>query len=168
MPLSARALLQLSADLTSSGDLFSGTASTPFSRQISFSDGAGLNQANRIWSDERTLVASANEDLDLAGVLTDPFGATVTFARIKALIVAASLANANNVVVGGGASNPFINWASGTTPAVIVRPGGLLALFAPDATGYVVTGGTGDLLRVANSGAGTPVTYQIVLIGAAS
>jgi hypothetical protein len=167
MTLSARALLQLTADLTSSSDLVTGTAPLSFARQISFSDGAGLNAANRIWTDERTIAASATEDLDLAGSLTDSFGATVTLARVKALIVAASSANANNVVVGGG-SNPFTNWVSGTTPAVVVRPGGLLALFAPDATGYAVTSGTGDQLRVANSGAGSSVTYQIVVIGAAS
>ncbi|WP_068925032.1 hypothetical protein [Planobispora rosea] len=167
MAFSARALLQLTADLTSPLDLVTGSAPLSFARQVNFSDGAGLNAANRIWSDERTLAASATENLDFAGSLTDAFGATITLARVKALIVAASSANSNNVVVGGG-SNPFTNWVSGTTPAVIVRPGGLLALVAPDATGYAVTAGTGDQLQMANSGAGSSVTYQIVVIGAAS
>lgn len=167
MPFDAKLLVQLAANLTASQGLATASAPVPFARQINFADGAGLNQANRMWTSERTLAASATEDLDLAGVLTDPFGQTVTLARVKALIVAAAAGNSNNVVVGGG-TNPFINWISGTTPAVIVRPGGLLLLAAPDATGYAVTAATGDVLKVANSGAGSSVTYQIVVIGAAS
>lgn len=33
------------------------------------------------------------------------------------------------------------------------------------ATGYAVTAGTADQLKVANSGAGTGVTYDIVIVG---
>ncbi|MEV0149107.1 MULTISPECIES: hypothetical protein [unclassified Nonomuraea] len=168
MPLSARLLMQLTAELTSPLDLTTGSAPLSFARQVSFADGVGLNQANRIWSDERTLAASANEDLDLAGTLTDPFGVAITLARVKALFVAASAANANNVVIGAAASNAFVGPFGAATHTLAVRPGGLLALTAPDATGYAVTAGTGDLLRVANSGAGSSVTYQIVVIGAAS
>jgi hypothetical protein len=36
---------------------------------------------------------------------------------------------------------------------------------APDVTGYVVTGATGDIFQVANSGAGTTVTYNVVIMG---
>jgi hypothetical protein len=98
----------------------------------------------------------------------DPFGQAITFARVKGLIVSASAANANNVVIGGAASNAFTGVFGASTHTLAVRPGGLLVLTAPDASGYVVTAGTGDLLRVANSGGGTPVTYQIVVIGAAA
>lgn len=49
-----------------------------------------------------------------------------------------------------------------------IRPGGALILLAPDATGYAVTAGTGDLLRIANSAGSTSVTYDIILIGATS
>ncbi|GAA3077830.1 hypothetical protein [Streptosporangium carneum] len=168
MPLDSRLLVQLAANLTSSLDLTTVSAPLSFARQLNLADGTGLNQANRLWSDERTLAASASEDLDLAGVLTDPFGASITFARVKGLIVAAPLANANNVVVGGASSNPFVGPFGAGTHTVAVRPGGLLVLMAPDATGYAVTAGTGDLLKVANSGAGSSVTYQIVVIGAAS
>mgnify|MGYP000184442162 CR=1 FL=1 len=36
---------------------------------------------------------------------------------------------------------------------------------AADATGYTVTATTADLLRIANSGAGTTVDYTIVVVG---
>ncbi len=49
---------------------------------------------------------------------------------------------------------------------VKVKPGGAIALVAPDATGYAVTAGTADQLKVANSAGGTSVTYDIIIIGA--
>lgn len=167
MAFDARLLVQLAANLTNPMDLTTVSAPLTLSKQLNLAEGSGLNAANKIWHDERTISASGSDDLDLAGVLTDPFGGTITLARVKGIVVLASVGNANNVVVGGG-SNPLVNWLSGTTPAVIVRPGGLLAVMAPDATGYAVTAGTGDILRVANSGGGTSVTYQVVIIGASS
>ncbi|WP_233507239.1 hypothetical protein [Spongiactinospora gelatinilytica] len=163
-----RALVQLAADLTSAQDLTTASAPLSVGRQVTLTDGAGLNQANRIWSDQRTLAASASEDIDLAGTLTDPFGATITLARVKALIVSATVGNVNNVVLGGAASNGWVGPFGADTHTLAVRPGGVLALLAPDATGYAVTASTADLLHVANSGAGSGVTYQIVVVGAAS
>ncbi|MFD0347335.1 hypothetical protein ACFQ0M_17265 [Kitasatospora aburaviensis] len=133
---------------------------------IGLAAGTGAGQADRLWTATRTIAASSNEDLDLNGTaLTDALGAAVAMARIKGLIVAASSANTNNVVVGGAASNGFITWVGSATDKVSVRPGGVLALFCTDATGYAVTAATGDLLRVANSGSGTSVTYDITVIG---
>jgi hypothetical protein len=136
--------------------------------QMLYSTGTGAGSADRIFHDQRTIAISGTDDLDLAGVLTDVFGATVTFARIKAIVVAAASGNTNNVIVGGAASNQFLTWVGAATHTVTVRPGGFLALAATDATSYAVTAGTGDLLRIANSGAGTSVVYDIMLIGASA
>lgn len=160
--------VEVAGQLTSSLDF--STPSAPMTRtyQQLLTEGVGLNQVNRLWHDQRTLAASANEDLDLAGVLTDPFGGTITNARIKGIVIKAAATNTNNVIVGGAATNAFINWVGAATHTLTVRPDGVFALFAPDAGGYAVTAGTGDLLRVANSGAGSSITYDIVLLGAAS
>jgi hypothetical protein len=168
MPLTSLLNVAVLAELSNLLDL--ATASVPLnvSRAYQTANGTGLGQADRIFHDRRTLSASANEDLDLAGSLTDPFGATITFARIKALLVAADTANTNNVIVGAAASNQFLTWVGAGTHTVTVRPGGLLLLAAADATAYAVTAGTGDLLRIANSAGGTSVTYDIVLIGASA
>ena len=163
MPLNTKVLLDLDADYTSALDLSTTENHLDFTRQIALATGTGANQADKIWHDERTLTASANEALDLAGVLTDAFGALLTFARVKGLLVYANPANTNNVLVGGAVSNAFVNWVSDATDVVVVRPGGLFATFAPDATAFAV--GTGDQLKVTNSGAGTSVTYDIVVIG---
>ena len=131
---------------------------------LAFGDGVGASQIDRIWSDERTLAASDTEDLDLnAGNLLDPYGNVVTFAKLKAILVIADPGNTNTVEVTKPAANgvPIFLDDEGGIP---VRPGGFFAEGAPGA-GQVVTAGTGDLITVTNGGAGTPVTYKVVLLG---
>jgi hypothetical protein len=169
MALSTTVRASISARQTSALDLGSAAASISAADEVSYADGAGAGQANRAWQDTRTLAASATEDLDLAGTLTDAFGATVTFARVKAIRIKAAPDNTNNVVVGAASSNA---WASllNATGTLTLRPGAFveLAVSEADATGYAVTAGTGDLLKVANSGAGSSVSYDIVIIGASA
>ncbi|MEV6105703.1 hypothetical protein AB0M28_13445 [Streptomyces sp. NPDC051940] len=170
MPLNSSSLtLRVQADQTSLLDLATGQIKLDWGQSpLALGSGVAANQADRLFTDRRTLAASASEDLDLAAVLLDAFGATLTFARIKGLIVKADSANINNVIVGGAAANGFVSWAGGATHTVTVRPGGVLALWAPDAVAYAVTAGTADLLKVANGGAGSGVTYDIILIGASA
>lgn len=168
MALTTDISLQVIATLTSVLDLATGTVPLNKRTLISLATGTGAAQADKIFHDQRTLAASATEDLDLAGGLTDAFGATLTFARIKAIIVIAASANTNNVLVGGAASNQFINWVSDATDKIVVRPGGMFALVASDATSYAVTAATGDLLRIGNSAGGTGVTYDIIIVGASA
>jgi hypothetical protein len=170
MPLNGTLLaVNAFAELTSTLDLGTGSAKQSLSRSMSLSNGTAAGKADRVFSDRRTLAASATEDLDLAGVLLDAFGSAITFARIKGLIIAAAAANTNNVVVGAAATNPWATLLS-ATGTVTLRPGAFLAVGTgtADATGYAVTAGTGDLLKVANSGAGTSVTYDIHIIGASA
>jgi hypothetical protein len=148
-------------------DLASGVVSIDKDYATILANGTSAGQADRIFHDTRTIAASSNDDLDLAGVLVDSFGATITFAKIKGIVVVAAAANVNNVIIGGGASNPFNTWVTGTTPANVIRPGTVWALLAgvADATGYAVTAATADILRLTNGGAGTSVTYDIYIIG---
>lgn len=139
---------------------------TPFKWAIT--SGTGANQADLLWHDQRTLTASSTEDLDLRGTLTNAFGSTVSNARVKGIIIKASSSNTNNVLVGGASSNQFVNWVSDATDVVVVRPGGCFMLMAPDSTGYAVTAGTGDLLKIANSAGTTSVVYDIIVIGASA
>ena len=128
-------------------------------------DGVGANQAKEMFTDIRTLAASATEDLDLAGGLHDVFGNAILFTKIKALIVVADAGNVNDVLVGGAAANQFATPWGAATHSNKVKPGGMLCFVAPDANGYAVTAGTGDLLKVANSAGGTAVSYTIILVG---
>jgi hypothetical protein len=159
--------VNFAATLNNQLDFQLATAPITYAAALGMSTGTGASQADRIFADQRTIAASGTDDLDLAGVLVDALGATITMARIRALIVKAAAANTNNVVMGVG-TNPITTILGGTTPTLNIRPGGLLVLAAPDAVGYAVTAATADILRFANSGAGTGVTYDIVIIGASA
>lgn len=165
MPLSTKFQASLQADLSNPLDLGTGLVPLNLVRTIEMANGVGLNQADQIWHDQRTLAASGTEDLDLAAALIDAFGKTLTFSAIKGMIFFAATANSNNLQVGNSGVNGFINWVGDTTDLINIKPGGVFCLFDPTAGGYPVTAGTGDLLHVANSGAGTSVTYDVVLIG---
>lgn len=166
MPLSVQMGVSVAALLTATQDLGSSRNEASKAYSFSLADGVGASQANRIFHDQRTLAASATEDLDLAGVLIDPLGSTLTFARIKGMIVAAAATNVNEVIVGGAAATQFASWVGAAAHTVKVRPGGVFALMAGEATGYTVGAGASDLLRIGNGGAGTSVIYDIFLIGA--
>lgn len=164
MSLSATIVAKIGATETATLDLGNPNFSANLSSTISLTDGTGAGQADLIWTDTRTLAASASENLDLAGVLTDAIsGAAITFAKIKAIMVKADSGNTNNVEVGGAASNALPLFKDATDIAV-VRPG-WTALLAGSTGGITVTAGTGDILKVANSGGTTGVTYSIVVIG---
>lgn len=163
--LTARVNLSVVAELANSLDVGNVAYPVSWGANYALTDGAGANQANRIFTDTRTLSASATEDLDLAGVLTDALGNTLTFDKIKALIVRADAANTNDVLVGGAATAQASAFFGDVTDAVKVKPGGTVAFIAPDATGYDITATTADLLKVANSAGGTGVTYTIIIIG---
>ena len=165
--LTAKIALAIASELTTPLDIGDGSYRVNYGPTYVLSDGTGANQAKEIFTDTRTLAASANESLDLSGGLTDVFGNSILFTKIKGLIIVADAANTNDVIVGGAASNGFISWVGGATHTATVKPGGMMAFVAPDANGYAVMAGTADLLKIANSGAGTGVNYTIVVVGVA-
>lgn len=149
---------------TSGADLGVDTAVKEFDDDIVLANGTSADQANKTYKKQRTLAASATENLDLAGGLTDAFGNTLTFATIKSILVRAAAGNTNNVVVGGAAANALLGIFGDATDTVNVKPGGAF-LWAVPGTGAAVTPGTGDILKVANSAGGSGVTYNIVIVG---
>jgi hypothetical protein len=130
---------------------------------MNFTNGTGAGQADIVWSDTRTLAASATEDLDLAGVLMDAFGATVTAVEVVALYVGAAPGNTNNVVI-GDATAP-VPLFGGTNATHAIKPGHFFFAGGPSAAGmFAVGAGATDDLKVANSAAGTAVTYNIAVL----
>lgn len=159
--------VRLAATLTNPLDLSTPTDALVKAIKLVMTSGTSTDQADRIFHDQRTLSASATEDLDLAGSLTGPLGTTITFARIKVVLVSAASGNTNSVQVTRPASNGVpLFLAAGD--GLAVRPGGLFAWAATDSTGVAVTAGTGDLLTFTNSAGSTSVTYDVVIIGASA
>lgn len=155
--------LKIDALLLSALDLSSAEDPLLVSILSSLSNGTGSGQASQVWHDRRTLTASATENLDLAASLVNAFGVTLTFARIKLVLVRALAANTNDVQVQRGSSNgvPLFMAAS---DGIALGPGELFLYFSPT-TGKAITAGTGDILTITNSAGSTSVSYEIVIIG---
>ncbi len=165
MPITATIKASLAGSQTAALDL--GTAEFPFAAAYvkALADGTGADQANVLFTDTRTLSASATEDLDLAGALANALGGSAVFAKVKAVLVTASASNTNNVNVTRPASNgvPLFLAAS---DGVAVPPGGAFMLAGPGTAGLCsVTAGTGDLLTLTNSAGSTSVTYSVAILG---
>lgn len=148
-------------------DLSTPTDTLSEAAKIILSNGTGANSADLCFHDQRTIAASANEDLDLAGSLAGPFGAAQVFVEVRAFMIKAASGNTNNVRVTRPATNgvPLFLAAS---DGIDVPPGGVFLWSCPADGKVTVTAGTGDLINVANSSSGTPVTYDVVIIGASA
>jgi hypothetical protein len=128
---------------------------------IVLADGNGSGQASKAYSAVRTLASNTTEDLDMAGSLLDPLGATVVFATIKAIVIRSDSANTTNLTLFGDTNSVPVLGAAAHT--IVVRPGGAFAWAAPQ-TGVTVTAGTGDIIQVANA-SGASAIYSIEVIG---
>ncbi len=146
-----------------------GKLETVIRKILTLTDGTVADAADLLFIDERTVASATNDDLDLAGSLSDAFGNTLTFAEIVAILVIngpiTGSANTTDLTIGAG-SNPFVGFLGGTTPTIgPIGPSGVVFIACPDAGGIgAVTASTADILRIANS-SGASATYQIAILG---
>lgn len=165
MSLSAKLVAAVTAKMTNALDLQ--TVAAPLNQNFStiFADGTGAGQANQMFSDRRSIGGGAVDSLDLAGSLVGPFGTTITFTKIKAIIVKADSDNPDDIIIGGAASNAFQGPFGAADDTLVLPPGGLAFLVAPDADGWSVVADTGDILDITNNDGASGANYDIVLIG---
>lgn len=144
-----------------------GSPAFAFNQLTTLRLGAGTSsgQADLMFADQRTLAASATENLDLAGVLVDPLGATLTFGHVKLIYIKAASTNTNDVCVGGAASNGFFAPFGDATDKVCVKPGAVALFEIATGVGWAVTATTADILKVTNSAGGTSVKYDVIIAG---
>ena len=128
-------------------------------------DGVGAGAATKVFSSLRTLAASASENLDLVGTLTDPSNAIVTFAGVKAIYIKAADTNVNDVVIGGHATTAFVGPFGAAAHTIALAPGETFFISKFNAAGWPVTATTAEMIKVLNGGAGTAVSYEIVIVG---
>lgn len=131
-------------------------------KRVQIAPGTGaLGKADLMYAATRQIAASGNDPLDLAGVLVGPVGgAALTAAEVIAVYIEAAATNVNDVVMGGGSAA----WVGplGAAGTLALKPGEFA--FLSSIAGWPVTPTTADILRIANSGAGTPVDYTILVI----
>jgi hypothetical protein len=169
MPATGKITVHVNGSQTAPLDL--GTATFPFSTsgEANYAAGTAAGQIDRVFTDTRTLAASATENIDLAGVHTDAFGATLTFAKVRAIYVSAASGNTNDVQVTRPASNG-VPWLMAAGDGIALRPGAFLAWASGtgDTNSVAVTPATGDLITFTNSAGTTGVTYTVVILGTSS
>ncbi len=166
MSLGAAIALALNIGESNDGDLQKAVNTINYKKNTDIANGTGSGQANKAWSDQRSIAASGTDSLDLAGTLVDAFGQTITFTSIKAIIIVASGDNQDNIEIGGNA-NAFASFFGDPADTLILKPGGMIALTAPGA-GYAVTATTGDILDLVNADSSNASVYDVILVGVAS
>lgn len=165
MTVTASIYAGATANQVGTGDLAVPTAKHDTGRKtFDFTSGTTAGKADLVFSDTRTLAASASENLDLAGGLTSSFGVALTFAKIVAIHIKANDANAADMVVGGAATNAFIGPFGAATHTIAVKPGGALTFVAPQG-GWTVTAATGDLFKILNGSGAASASYSILILG---
>lgn len=168
MSLTSELRVKFSALQTGANDAGTPKFQPIVEKVLALASGTGADQADLLFTDHRSVNASSNDDIDLAGVLASAFGATITNAELVAILIVADTANVSNLTIGVG-SNPFLGFLGGTTPTIgPLRPGGVFLIGCGDAAGIgTVAAGTGDILRIANGSGGT-AGYTIVIVGRSS
>jgi len=161
MALQGFVSVQLQALYDSAIDLGIPTAFLNVVKNLPFTNGAGVDQANKVWWDTRTIAAA--ETLDFAGGVTDAFGVVLTFAGIKAFWLEAAAANTTNVIIGATVATQHLLGFGAATNQWSVPPGQIFLATNLSAAGWAVAAGSTDLLRIAPS-SGT-VTYNVAVLG---
>jgi hypothetical protein len=128
--------------------------------------GTAVDQADRIWSDQRTVAGAANDDLDLTALTHTVFGSTltVTLAKVKAiLIVNTSTTSGDLLRVDSSVTNGFTGATGGSATSLLEIGADSSCLLASKKDGWTVDG-THKVLRVHNPTADA-ITYDIVILG---
>lgn len=161
--------ISLSATANNSFDLNRAQAALTYAKSFGWTTGAAINQADRAFADTRQIAASGTDDLDLTGTaLQDILNVNLALVRVKLIWVYAYSTNTNNVVIGNAAATQFVGPFGSATHTIALPPNGTFLVTAPTAAGWTVGAGASDLLRIANSGAGTVVNYDVLILGSST
>lgn len=165
------ATLASNLDLTIRGtysnvlDLLTASANFAVSKSDEMTNGTGaVDTSDLLFTDTRTL-ATTSESLGLAGGLTDSFGTTLTFARIKCLLIHNKSTTVGQTVTIGGAASPIPLFADAASDKYVLGPNGIFLIWEPSAAGKVVTASTGDLLKIETNAS---ISYDIIIIGSSA
>lgn len=142
-------------DLTTVSDRISNkTISKPFT------NGTGANKAQHVFSDVRSILTTASEEIDLRA-LVNGFG-TLTSAKVKAILInPITVASGYRLLVGGAAANAFS--ACFADPSDIIRvDSGSPMLLTSLVDGWTVDA-THKMLKIENPSGGT-FEYEILVL----
>lgn len=167
MSLESRLVTKLTSVMLGTEDYAPRKSDLTFEKSFLMGSGTGLGLADVRFSDRRSVTAGSTDSLDLVGGgLLDALGNVFAPARLKAIKFVTDPANTVNLALTRPAANgvPWISVAGN----ISIPPGGEIILWAPSATGIVVTAGTGDLLDIVAAAGSGAQFYDLHLIGASA
>lgn len=147
------------ADTTNSGS---------FNFTSSLANGTGEGKCSVFYVDEITIAAGATVNLDLAGSLTDVFGASIAFTKVRLIYIeltSSTGSTGSSISVGGHASAAFSSFFGDATDKIKIRLGGCMQLSCVDSTAYPVTATTADTLKIVNNDGSNPVIVRVGFAG---
>lgn len=154
----------ITGQVTKAQDLGDAKADYASKQSTRYTLGSTSGMANQVFQDQRTLSATS-EELDLSGVLMNKLGETITFTKIRSILIRNLATQTGRVLsVGGAAANALAGLFAATNDIIRIGPGGAFLIDSP-VDGITVTGGTGDLLKI-DAGSNT-ITYDITIVGVA-
>lgn len=147
-----------------------GDAAVPISEVSNYdiADGIGAGQANAVYIDDFSIIASGTLAIDLSGSLVDANNVTKAFTCVKEILIKADATNTNNIVYGNAATNQFLGPTAVAAHTVAIKPGARWNVTdGYSAAGWSVVNATTDNILLTNSAGGSVVTGTIVIIGEA-
>lgn len=159
--LNLQVALKLLGTLENAIDLSTPVQTIASDFTLTYGNGTGANQANMFWHDQRT-TDTTGESLDLAGGLTSAFGTTITFTAVKGILIQNTSGSAGSAQISRPA-NGLVLFAAQSDQLANLTPGSVFLFTDVSAAGLAVTGGTGDLLKIAASA--STITYNVVIWG---
>lgn len=133
-------------------------------RRLRLRNTAQAAPADKAYTARLVLDPGGHQDLDLSAELLDAVGVRSTFTEVRVIFVAAAVANAHAVRVGGAGASAFVAPFGGGDDALTLPAGGLAVLTAPGAGQWPVDAGAATL-RLANAGGVAAVTCDLVVVG---
>ena len=127
-------------------------------------EGNGDGQAEAVWHDEdQTLLSGASTTLDLTGLTRTVLGDTntVTFLKVKAVLIVSHDTSTGELLVGDAASDQWAEPFGADGDRVVVPPDSPL-LLSNRKTGWTVDASNKNLKLAASDG---DVDYSIAVIG---
>jgi hypothetical protein len=159
--LSGSVRVAVSAIATKLGDLSTANENLTYSAVDTLAFGSTTTLVDQIFTDTRTIAASTTDILDLVGGLTNKFGTTINFAKIKAVILHNRSTDAGCILTVGNSTAVLWRGAAAHTETLAK---GAKSVHV-DLTGWAVVGGASDLLDIVNASATAVATYDIIVIG---
>lgn len=166
MALDSELFITLDSTLFESSDIELPRSVIAFVKQYIWPNGSGADKANIMFTDIRTLSGSSVEIIDFLGGLTSSLNTVLNLVAVKTLIIRSFPGNTGTLTFGPHSVNGFTAIVNDVSDRIVVRPGGLAVLVAPNAVGYFVDATRRNLIITNTSTASS--TYDFIVVGETS